>query len=211
MQAQNAKDIAELTNDTTLKEREANRELFGRAYLTAKTKEAQERAKLDLEGAVGKPIALVAPSIEVAVADARAELARRLFGWDKSLLDDASVLGIPIVMALIELTFPLIGFRLYPRAIDHPTYRPPRPSIAETVRQLSKAEAREDLLAYTAGNNPALHNQAWAERWGASEPQASKWLADFRREGHIRQQRSGRRKIVLAALKVVNGNGAVKA
>jgi len=214
MQARNAKNIAEIQNDTTLQERADTRRMLMTTYVAAKSEQAKTLAMGELKGITDRPVALVAPSVEIAVADARTELAQKVLGWDRTVINGASVLGIPIVMALIELTFPLIGFKLWPAAApqnDRAQLPSANAPLRETFRILSKAEARDDLLGMIARSEPLTHGQALARRWGVREGTASRWLSDFRREGLIERKQSGVRKIVLARVAPPMRNGGAVA
>jgi hypothetical protein len=111
LKATSAQDRAEIENEHRLQERKETREMFGRAYLNAKTKEAKEQAKTDLEGVLDKPIALSGTSVEVALAAARAAISQTVFGYDKDRLKS---LAITLAAAIMELWLPALGIRKWP-------------------------------------------------------------------------------------------------
>jgi len=114
MKAKSAKDIAELENQTAIQERKELREMAMRTYLQAKSKEGKEQSLADIERITGKPLALVAPSVEIAVADARAAMAQKVLGWDKDSVHGLSVALVVLMAALLEVGGPWVGFTLWP-------------------------------------------------------------------------------------------------
>jgi hypothetical protein len=77
----------------------------------------------------------------------------------------------------------------------------------DTVRKVSKTEAKTDIQALVTAN-VELCNEELAERWGVSPSEASKWQSDFARAGLMRRVQRGRRKVAVAPLRTINGNGA---
>jgi len=217
MKAKNAKDIAELENQTAIQERKELREMAMRTYLQAKSKEGKEQSLADIERITGKPLALVAPSVEIAVADARAALAQKVLGWDKDSVHGLSVALVALVAAFIEVGGPWVGFTLWPlRQQEHhgeeSKHRPHAQRLRETFRKPSrkkgkelKEKAKNDILTETE----PLHQEAWAKRWGVSTGTASKWLKEWRKDGTLNHKRSGRRHLHFPPpIKATRANGS---
>jgi len=217
MKAKSAKDIAELENQTAIQERKELREMAMRTYLQAKSKEGKEQSLADIERITGKPLSLVAPSVEIAVADARAAMAQKLLGWDKDSVHGLSVALVALVAAFIEVGGPWAGFILWPsRQQGHHSKgsqnRPYAQRLSETFRKPSKKKgkdvkekAKKDILTETE----PLHQEAWAKRWGVSTGMASKWLKEWRKDGTLKHKRYGRRHLHFAPrIKATHANGS---
>jgi transposase-like protein len=207
-----ASDIAQITNDTRLQERRELNEFYRRTYTIAKTKEGRESAREALDVATERPIALVAPTIDFAVTEARTSLAHKWLGWDREAVQGASAAALPIVLAAIEVAFPLFGFWGWPASQRNGRADPKSPERFRQSPAFRKAEARADLLRMIAQNLPPPHGEELALRWGVRPAQVSKWLECWRREGLITRKRQGQRVVVLPAPRkptAVNGSAVM--
>jgi hypothetical protein len=196
MKAKSSKDIAEIQNQHTLKERDETRAMLMRKYESSKTDAAREAISKELDRLTSKPIDLNGtPSVDAALTDARASLSE-MFGIDQ---DKLKVYAIPIVLAIVELMCPLWGFKLWPPKEVPEEYgkdRLPNGNRLETVRKLNKDQARAELhiIAFSI---PPWDQETFVEHCGCKKGTGSKWLEDFAREGWIRRKICGRRKLIL--------------
>lgn len=201
-----ARDIADIQNKTTLKDREEVRQTLFRTYASAKAKDGRDDALAKIE-AIPVPT-LQAPAIDVPVVDARATVMGKLFGWEADKSEAMSAVAMPILLVIGEILGPLLGAALWPlkeAPEGHRKDRPPKAPLPASFRQLAVEEARMDILDRIATGTDIGHGDACASRWGVSPEQACKWLAKFRREGHIKRVQNGRRKVVVPAH--ANGSG----
>ena len=190
--------VAGLRAAGAIQERKELREMAMRTYLQAKSKEGKEQSLADIERITGKPLALVAPSVEIAVADARAAMAQKVLGWDKDSVHGLSVALVALVAAFIEAGGPWAGWpsRQQKHQGERSKNRPHEQRLSETFPKPSrkkgkelKEKAKNDILTETE----PLHQDAWAKLWGVSTGTASKWLKEWRKDGSLKHKRYGRR------------------
>ena len=216
-QATAAKDIAEIQNTLTMQERKEMRDNLWRTYTTAKTEKAKSDAMADIQALTGKPVELKAAGIEVATNSERALLLAKWLGWDKETAQGITPSIGPILAAIVEIFFPLLGFAQWPKneARDWWKDRPPRPlgrsEIPAIERKFTKDEARSDVLRMISAGASFNSNLEAADRWCVSASQASKWLSSFRREGiEFKRVQRGKTKAVVPRV-ATNGSGNVVA
>ena len=188
-----AKDIADLQNETAIKERQQLHDVMIRTYVTAKQPKDKATALADIEELGQKPVPLKeATPAEVAIVDPRAEVAKNLFGVDMDKAQALSIAALPILLIVGEILGPFLSTLLWP-------YSPHEnnPRLRVTLRQLSAVEARSDVLADVAKSREFCITE-YADRWGINKGQVSRWFDDWQAQGHIKQARRGRRIVAVA-------------
>ncbi len=207
-----AKDIAELQNTNTLQERKEMRENLWRTYLAAKTEKAKEEALANIKAVTEKPVELRAAGIEVSAVSERTALLAKWFGWDRETAQGITPAIGPILAAIVEIFFPLMGFAQWPKsdAKDWWKERPPKRrstgEVPSIERKFTKDEARQDVVRMLAVSASFHSNLEAAERWGVSPSLASRWLSSFRSEGlEFKRVQRGKTKAVVP--RVTNGAG----
>ncbi len=198
------KDIAEITNTETIRSRRDAEEEMWRTYKVTKDPVERKRLEVRIEEMRKEPLALTAPLAVGDATNARSNWLSKRMGWDRDAIQGVTPVAVPVLMAIVEITFPWLGFmgRLAPPERGGKTSKSPL-----NPRQFSKDEARNDVKARLASGKGFLSNKEAAEAWGQSPQLAHKWLKSFRAEGIVRRQQRGRTKAVLPPH--INGNGRV--
>jgi hypothetical protein len=196
------KDIAEITNTEILRSRRDAEEEMWRTYKVTKDPVERKRLEVRIEEMRKEPISLTAPLAVGDATNARSNWLSKRLGWDRDAIQGVTPIVVPLFMAIIEITFPWLGFmgrRVPPERGGKPSKSPANP------RQFNKEEARNHLKALVAVGKGFGSNKEAAEAWGIDQQLAHKWLKSFRSEGIIRRAQRGRTKAVLPPH--INGNG----
>jgi len=198
----------------------------GEAMALEKVKEAKSKEKptgvasafaLGVENvgkAVEKQISMLQSGELAAVGDGQATTIARITGLREADARSWAISGTSAALLVIQYAclwyYGFLRHRIEPAvtSLNHG----PRASengrhFPDSVRKVAKPEAKLDIQQLVAANIE-LCNEELAARWGVSESEASKWQSEFAREGLMRRVQRGRRKVAVAPLRQINGNGA---
>jgi len=182
-----AKDIAELQNKATLEERKADREWRQRTY--ENTKSTLEKRRLE-KGMTGQTIApLVEARIEDVMPDGKAAFFARWLKIDPETFRMGDSTVVVLLVALIKLCFPTLGFAYWPRGSregDEEEAKPDKPSsppeeLPQPMRPVDQNQAASLVRSWLASGDvesadPKAHVSGAEEVYG--------WFRDWCQHGH---------------------------
>lgn len=162
------KDLAEIKNNLTVEERKALHESLLNKYRTGRTKEERDDAMAKIEALGNRPVALEI-SDAIVVTDARSDTLKKLFGTDRDTVQSIAPLGAALLMVLVELLCPFLGFSGWPTSVSSEEQEPPKNPRFGSLRPKPPLAAFEDLKKLME-SGAEIPNQKWlADRWNCSE------------------------------------------
>ena len=219
--------IIALQNETAVQERQTMTQNLWRTYEVARSQPEKDKALVKIQEITRAPVALVQADVQV-IQSGSGGILNRWLGWDRVSIQETKALAFPVLVMIGKALGVTLGFAFWPpstAAADRWRSQLPKsgkfPIGMETERKLTKDDARKDIMRSAEVGANIDSGRELAARWGVTESCASKWLADFRREGLIKRERRGKFMAVRATVPKLdatfpiatslNGNGRAHA
>src|SRR6185295_14302135 len=101
----------------------------------AKTKDARDDALEKINSVITAPITLQVPGVDMNISESRAATLSRFTGMDRETVQGITPALLSVMMALVELFFPFLGFSRWPMR--------PEPSIPSGIERSTAKESAD--------------------------------------------------------------------